>query len=240
MEKVAESGGWEEHHLENVREELELKKQMLELRKEELAIRREEERLIDKLKTIKKSEWELIHQSLDVMKSFVTNPAEEAIQTFASGIADTFKSNLESMLSPLKNELNSMLNELIAPFLPLLQQIFEFVQPIFKWLVDVLKPLIDGLTLNLGNAMRLLEEGFDTEGLVEATQGPWGMTGDPMHDLGVVHAHYLEWAAWSPEYNFWDPLGSYERFLAWVREKYGNKEENIGGYNIEEFAHGNW
>jgi hypothetical protein len=221
MEKVAKAGGWEEHHQENLAMELELKKK--------------EQEILTQLGKYSEEQWKSIKESLSSLGSFVSNPAEDAITMFASGIKDEFTSEVGYLLSPIKNELNSMLNEFLEPFMPLIQQVFELVRPIMKWLTDTLKPLIDGITLNLGNALRILQEGFDTEGLVEITKGPWAMTGDPLHDLGVVHAHYLEWASWSPEYNFWDPLGSYERFLAWVREKYGDKNGTVGGYDIEEY-----
>ena len=212
MEDVAEAGGWEEHHIKNLEKELELKRLEAEILKE--------------LNTFPKEKWELIHRSLKIMESFVTNPAEESITMFAEGLKDTLKSEFEEMLSPLKNEVDAMIAEFIEPFMPIIQTIFDKLRPVLEWITDTVKPVIDWITTNLINAFAGPPTGTGSE--KDLVREAWGLTGDPIHDVETVYARYQWWAAWSPDYNFWDPLGSYNRFLEWVRTYYALPTNVIG------------
>ena len=106
MEEVAQAGGFQEHHIQNLQKELELKKQEVELMKE--------------MAKITPETWGSIKESVKGLNSFVQGGGLGAMETgivegFKETILGNIQTSIDSALSPIYNEINQQMSQLLGP-----------------------------------------------------------------------------------------------------------------------------
>jgi hypothetical protein len=110
MQDVAQAGGWNQHHLQNLSQELELRKKELELFKE--------------INKVQPEQWQNIRFSVQGLNEFVKAGGNtEIINSFVDQVKQTITNNIGDALSPLTNEINAQMNIIMAPINSLLSGI---------------------------------------------------------------------------------------------------------------------
>jgi len=118
MTNVASAGGWEEHHLENLQKELEIKKAEAELMKE--------------MAKISPEQMNNIKLSVQGLNEFVkAGGTEELLSSFKSSIKTSIEDIVGEAMAPLQNEITQIVADAFAPLLKdlnsITNQIAQFI-----------------------------------------------------------------------------------------------------------------